>query len=92
MHNSVKSWVKNDESKFFNPKETFIVEHLKNECRIQWYLTITRAEHINRNCEKKNCEYCDKIIPQIAADHSDQKLGEACEGDVCVIPINGISI
>ena len=83
LHESIKSL---ETQMLINHTMTGVVYHLgktKNDCRSQWYLTVTETLHMSQTCSRRFCYMC-PIPKGITIDLSDSNLDKAVDGNICL--------
>jgi len=65
-----------------NLTETYYIDHLKSNCRTQWYLTVSKTQHMSQVCKFSRCLYC-PIAKYCLIDLSDDDLNNDIDGSIC---------
>lgn len=63
--------------------DTFHISKIKNDCRVQWYLTITKTAHASQQCGNRRCHICNEEAK--TTDLSDGDIETSVSGNVCLI-------
>ena len=70
----------------FSISDTYTIDHIKNDCRVQWYLTLTKVAHCSQGCGHKACGFC-PLPRYMVKELSDADLTQENDGNVCLVQV-----
>jgi hypothetical protein len=62
--------------------QSYFIDHVKDNCRTQWYLTLTETNHMSQICGKPFCMFCPTQKRKLI-DLSDENKKCLIEGSIC---------